>query len=133
MNCSSHKFIVIRNINKHSRRPIMATIFIRLLIPAAVIASTGARANETTLCTFGQKERVISVIYQNQESKLPCEVHYKKNGKTETLWAAQHNAGYCEEKAKAFIQKQTGWGWKCSNTTSENAPAATNTNQVKTQ
>ena len=86
-----------------------------LLISLSLIASP-AIADETYVCTSGQKERVISVVYQDQEKKAPCEVRYQKDGTTETLWDAKSEVGYCEEKAKAFVEKQREWGWRCDDT-----------------
>ena len=86
-----------------------------LMISVGLLAGT-AGADETYTCTYGPDERVISVVYQDQEAKVPCEVRYQKDGVTETLWSAQEEVGYCEEKAKAFVEKQRGWGWNCEET-----------------
>lgn len=74
-----------------------------------------AYADETYLCTFGQQQRVISVIYENQQRQLPCEVRYKKQQGTEVLWRSENQVGYCLEQAKKFVEKQVGWGWRCAN------------------
>ena len=81
------------------------------------LLATTAIADETYTCSSGSQERVISVVYQDQEAKVPCEVQYQKDGVTETLWRAQDEVGYCEEKAKAFVEKQRSWGWSCNETT----------------
>jgi hypothetical protein len=73
-----------------------------------------AVADETYTCTHGTMERIISVVYQDQMAKIPCEVQYQKNGMTETLWNAQNEVGYCEMKAQEFVEKQRGWGWNCA-------------------
>ena len=39
------------------------------------------------------------------------------------LWRAENDPAFCEEKARAFIAKQEGWGWTCVETVSE-TPAA---------
>lgn len=88
------------------------TIF-GLLISSLVIANP-AIADETYFCTYGQDERVLSVVYQDQDKKVPCEVRYQKDGVTETLWDAKSEVGFCEEKAQAFVEKLRGWGWQCS-------------------
>lgn len=72
-----------------------------------------AVADETYTCTNGSQERIISVVYQDQVAQVPCEVQYTKDGVTETLWSARNIAGYCQEKATAFVEKQRGWGWAC--------------------
>ena len=83
-----------------------------LTIALSMLASL-AIADETYVCTYGQEERVITVVYQDQEAKVPCEVRYEKDGTTTTLWTAENEAGYCEEKAQDFVQKQREWGWIC--------------------
>ena len=83
------------------------------LVATLSMIATFAAADETYLCTYGHEERVISVVYQDQMEKVPCEVRYQKDGVTETLWDAKDEVGYCEEKAKAFVEKQRGWGWRC--------------------
>jgi len=47
------------------------------------------------------------------EEKLPCEVRYQKEGSETVLWTAQKQLGYCEAKAKRFVEKHKGWGWSC--------------------
>ena len=83
-----------------------------LMISVGLLAGT-AVADETYICTHGSQERIITIVYQDQEAKIPCEVQYQKEGVTETLWTAQNQAGYCEEKTQAFLEKQRGWGWSC--------------------
>ena len=73
-----------------------------------------AVADETYTCTHGDQERIITIVYQDQAAKVPCEVQYQKGDVTETLWRAQNEAGYCEEKVAAFLEKQRGWGWDCA-------------------
>ena len=72
-----------------------------------------ALADETYVCTYGQEERVITVVYQDQEMKIPCEVRYQKGDSTATLWTAENEVGYCEAKAQELVQKQRDWGWLC--------------------
>ena len=83
-----------------------------LVISVGLLAGT-AGADETYICTHGTQERIITIVYQDQEAKVPCEVQYLKEGVTETLWSAQGQVGYCEEKAQALVEKQRGWGWNC--------------------
>jgi hypothetical protein len=79
----------------------------------SVIASTAlAMENQKTVCTHGDQQRVIEVVYTG-EGEVPCEVHYTKDTGSQVLWSAQGEVGYCEEKAAAFIEKQRGWGWDC--------------------
>jgi len=71
-------------------------------------------ADKTYLCTYGQDERVISVIYQDQQQQVPCEVRYQHDGMTEVAWTAQIEKGYCERKARDFVQQQLARGWSCN-------------------
>lgn len=64
-------------------------------------------------CTFGQKERYIRVVQIKPGQPLPCEVRYVKDGESATLWQAEHEAGYCERKADAFLAQHREWGWRC--------------------
>ena len=86
-----------------------------LVISVGLLAGT-AVADETYICTHGTQERIITIIYQDQEAKIPCEVQYEKEGVTETLWTAQNVVGYCEEKTQSFLEKQRSWGWSCEAT-----------------
>ncbi len=83
-----------------------------LVISVALLAGN-AFADVTYTCTHGSQERIITIVYQDQAAKVPCEVTYQKEGGTETLWTAQNQVGYCEEKVSAFLEKQRGWGWDC--------------------
>jgi hypothetical protein len=71
-----------------------------------------ALADTTYVCTQGDMERKIEVVYLG-EGTVPCEVRYTKNGNTEVLWSAQAEEGYCDAKAAEFVEKQRGWGWEC--------------------
>ena len=73
-----------------------------------------AGANEVYFCKHGEQERKIEVVYAD-ESGLPCEVQYTKEGEEpRTLWNANNEEGYCDSKAKAFVEKQESWGWLCA-------------------
>ena len=72
-----------------------------------------ALADTTYVCTHGDSERVIEVVYLSSSGTAPCEVRYTKNGVTEVLWSAQAEEGYCDVKGEAFVEKQRGWGWDC--------------------
>ncbi|MFT6791338.1 MAG: hypothetical protein ACJA04_000540 [Cellvibrionaceae bacterium] len=98
---------------------IIRLITIKSIALIALLSSTQVLADETYLCNYGNKERVISVVYENQETNLPCEVRYEKEGVSEVLWSAQHQIGYCEEKSEIFVQKQISWGWNCGNVNSD--------------
>ena len=72
-----------------------------------------ASAGEQYVCNNGDAKRVISVLYENAEERLPCQVQYDKGEGAQTLWTAKSEAGYCETKASEFVEKQESWGWSC--------------------
>jgi hypothetical protein len=80
-----------------------------------VASAATADTNEAPrfVCTSGDSERVIEVVYRNPERTLPCEVRYHKDGESETLWRAQNEAGFCERQAEEFATDQEQWGWEC--------------------
>ena len=88
----------------------------KILAAAALttISATSVQAieNQKTVCSHGNQTRVIEVAYTTDDN-VPCEVRYSKEEGSKTLWSANNLAGYCEEKAAAFIEKQKSWGWAC--------------------
>jgi len=84
---------------------------------AVVLGSITLPAWPTAMvCTHDQLTRRIEVVYTDPELALPCEVLYDKQneGAHSTLWRAENNQGYCEEKARQLVQKHLSWGWLCS-------------------
>lgn len=86
--------------------------FVAILI--SLFCSIHAFSADLYICSNAGSERVIEVVYATPGYSTPCEVTYTKGGDTETLWQAENEAGYCEAKAKALVDKQVGWGWSCS-------------------
>lgn len=86
----------------------------KALILVLLVSSSAALAadNQITHCQRGDAVRIIEVAYP-QGSELPCEVHYTKDGQDTVLWRASNEAGYCEQKAAEFAEKQRSWGWQC--------------------
>ncbi len=72
-----------------------------------------ANAEEEYVCNYGDEKRVISVVYESEQELVPCEVQYNKGEGVQTLWSAQSEVGYCENKAYEFIENQESWGWSC--------------------
>jgi len=70
-------------------------------------------ANQTHTCIHRSTDRFISVVYENLESKLPCEVQYTRRNQTQTVFWADKELGFCEKKAMELVQKHKKWGWKC--------------------
>ncbi|MCW8831454.1 MAG: hypothetical protein OQK32_08050 [Gammaproteobacteria bacterium] len=81
----------------------------------AAEAATDASGNLVSTCKHGDRVRLIKVIYDNPETGNTCEVSYEKSSGVQTLWSAMNERDYCLGKAKAFVEKQEGWGWTCSN------------------
>lgn len=92
-----------------------------ILLTTAFLASQSVFADERYICTLGQAERVVSLVYDDAENFLPCEVRYTKEGKTETLWQSSKTVGYCENKIKEFVKQQTDSGWHCDNASSHDS------------
>jgi len=86
--------------------------------PAETPETSAASADSDNLvstCTYGDQERVITVVYDNSETGTACEVTYEKSTGVQTLWSAYNERDYCLDKAREFVKKQEGWGWNCSN------------------
>lgn len=91
--------------------------------PAAEAAKTDAAAPSGAgfnafECIQGKNTRVVELTSTNAQTKLPCEVHYKKTteqaGHDQVLWQSANNLSYCESKAQGFVEKLKGWGWTCT-------------------
>ena len=90
------------------------------LFSAISATSVQAIENQKTVCSHGNQTRVIEVVYTTGE-ETPCEVRYSKEDGMTTPWSANNLAGFCEEKAAAFIDKQETWGWACEASANEAA------------
>ena len=82
------------------------------MIEAEVEASESG--NLVSTCNYGDQVRIITVVYDNEETGKACEVNYEKSTGVQTLWSANTDKDYCMEKAVEFVKKQEGWGWVCS-------------------
>jgi hypothetical protein len=70
-------------------------------------------------CKQGDNVREIHIQSDSPSSPVPCSVVYKKlteGAADQILWSATNDASFCEEKAKAFVEKQVSWGWTCEET-----------------
>jgi hypothetical protein len=83
-----------------------------------LLFSAGVFADTEFVCTMGDAERIISVVYIG-DGLVPCEVRYDKGQGYQLLWTAQNTEGYCENQARQFVSKQEGWGYSCSETMEE--------------
>ena len=82
-------------------------------VPTDAAAADASEEASRFVCTSGDSERVIEVVYRNPDQSLPCEVRYHKDGAEETLWRAQNEEGFCEQQAQEFAADQQQWGWEC--------------------
>jgi hypothetical protein len=83
-----------------------------LAIPLSTLA-------ESWSCKNGDDVREIDIQTESSSRSVPCSVVYKKRtegAKDQVLWTSSNAATYCEEQAKAFVEKQVSWGWSCVKT-----------------
>ncbi|PLY00377.1 MAG: hypothetical protein C0624_12225 [Desulfuromonas sp.] len=92
----------------------MKKMTVLCIVTSMALFASYAAADVIYTCTNTGQERTITIVYQDQVTKVPCEVIYQKGDVTETLWSAQNEVGYCEAKVEAFLEKQRGWGWACN-------------------
>ena len=78
-------------------------------------ASTSDSDIRVSTCKNGEHVRIITVVYDNDATDTVCEVTYEKSSGVQTLWTANSDRDYCLDQAAAFVEKQEGWGWTCSN------------------
>ena len=79
----------------------------------ATTSSSSDGSDITYVCTHDGSVRTIKVTYPNEGPNV-CEVTYEKSTGTQTLWSANSDMSYCEDKAIEFVSKQEGWGWQCN-------------------
>ncbi len=86
--------------------------------PAATTVAAKEGGFSDTVCTSGGNTRKVELISASAETKVLCEVHYKKEteqpGHDQVLWSANNDLGFCHAKASAFVDKLTGMGWTCT-------------------
>ncbi len=88
----------------------------------ALLVCTPALATANlTQCTNGDLHRSVEVVYSDPGHPVPCEVLYNKpsEGTQESLWQANNEAGYCEDRAREFIGKLGEMGWACTTASTE--------------
>lgn len=107
----------------------MNSKFWAVLLAAMLPAVSFAQGSPNYLCTHGDLQRRVEVLYETGMT-FPCEVHYFKDseapGESQVLWRAMNEVGYCERKTEEFIAKLTGLGWACGPTDAAgNAPGPT--------
>lgn len=84
---------------------------------ATCLGARPACLADSWTCHQGKLTRNVTVFYPEEPARLPCEVFYSKpteNVMPRATWNSQHEAGYCERKAAAFVDKLRSLGWQCS-------------------
>ena len=97
------------------KKPILFSLAVSFALLAIPFSSQAASWS----CKSDNNVREIIIQTESPSSPVPCSVVYKKVTEGEadqTLWTAENDASYCEEKAKAFVDKQVSWGWTCEET-----------------
>lgn len=91
------------------RRILQASICLTSLASAQMLFA------EPTVCTMGDLSRSVEVVYSTPGQSVPCEVLYSKpaDGTVESMWRANNEAGYCENKAKQLVNNLAAMGWQC--------------------
>ena len=104
-------------------------VFNRLIAIAIISTPISALAN-TWSCTNNDIIRTIE-IERAGDNPAPCNVNYTKETEgveMKTLWSAENQGEYCDEKAEGLVAKLSSLGWACSKdeaaTESQDTPAA---------
>ena len=98
----------------------MPTRLHALALLLIAVSSQGAAA---VTCTSGDLIRRVTVVYDDPGQPVPCSVLYEKPGQgpSQTLWSAQNEVGYCEDKAQGFVTRLDALGWDCDNADPESS------------
>ena len=82
------------------------------------LITTAAASYGDTTCKQGDITRTVAVVYSEPGQAVPCEVIYNKptEGGQQVLWRAFNEAGYCEARAEAFVEKLGSMGFACETT-----------------
>lgn len=93
-----------------TRRARAAALLLTTLVAAPPALAQAMR------CERGTDVRTVQVVYADPGQPVPCEVLYGKQaaGTLETLWRADHEAGYCEARASDFVDRLEELGFRCS-------------------
>lgn len=94
----------------------------RIIVLFSMLVSVSVIAGTEYNCTFGKMVRKVMVQERAESgvsSEPTCEVLYDKTGEgateVQSLWRANFNKSYCEEKAQEFVENKLKVnGWNCS-------------------
>lgn len=86
----------------------------------AVSLMTADVVGEEFQCRRGDLIRRIEVRFADSADRLPCHVMYWKDteapGRSQELWNAQSEVGFCREKAREMVERLESAGWACDGT-----------------
>ena len=88
------------------------------LLSFALLAVPFTVSADSWSCRQGNDVREINIVRQSS-GPVPCDVVYKKlteGVEDQVLWTAMNDPDYCDEQARAFVEKQESWGWTCVET-----------------
>ena len=88
------------------------------LLSLAFIAIPFSATADSWSCRHDNDVREIHIVRDGADL-VPCSVVYKKlteGFEDQVLWTADNDPNYCDDKARAFVDKQVGWGWTCVET-----------------
>ena len=77
---------------------------------------------KSVTCTMASLERTVELRYEAPGEAVPCEIRYAKPTEgvgEQVLWRAEREAGYCEARFGEFVDKLRGFGWSCSEATTD--------------
>lgn len=93
-------------------KPRILVLTASLMCPLAPLAQQAASFE----CRMGDVTRRV-VVERAGAEPVPCEVAYYRvdeaPGERQVLWSAANEAGYCESRARGFVEQLEGWGWQC--------------------
>ena len=96
--------------------PVKAHVPILTLTLALIATNAPLAAGDAWTCTNGKLERSVTLYYPQAPASVPCRVYYGKRNENvipRVIWSAEHDAGYCEVKAAAFVARLQSLGWSC--------------------
>ena len=94
-----------------------------LLAPVAALADSWS-------CSQGNDVREVHIV-RSPPNPVPCEVLYRKlteGVEDQVLWNAQHDASYCDDKARGLVSKLESFGWVCVETIRDESDVVASSN-----
>ncbi len=75
----------------------------------------GSAIGERVVCEGGGATKVVEIVRQDPDQTVPCSVLYQETPTAEKrqLWSASNDAGFCEGKLNAAVEKLKASGYDC--------------------